>query len=66
MIEKKVDIGTKCPNCGKECIFRWQEFKGGKLHIRQECSVHGYVRYAPQVEPYITLANEFVDDTNQV
>ena len=57
---KKFD-GVKCPICGLECIFKWQLFKNTSRHIRQECIVHGYLRYAPQVEPYITIADQFVD-----
>jgi len=54
--EMSVDI--TCPKCKRVCIFKWQVFKNGSRHIRQECLVHGYIRYTPQVEPYITLANQ--------
>ena len=60
MMSKMNYDGIKCPRCGSDCIFKWQEFKGGARHIRQECTVHGYLRYAPQIEPYITLADQFV------
>ena len=52
--------GVKCPICEQECMFEWQEFKNGSRHIRQECSIHGYLRYAPQIEPYITIVGQFV------
>lgn len=50
-------VGTKCPKCKMECKFKWQEFKNGTEHIRMECSRHGFVKYAPKEEPFISKAN---------
>ena len=52
--KKESKVGVKCPKCGAKCIFKWQVFKNGKRHIRQECPKDGFVRYAPQEEPYIS------------
>jgi len=51
----KIEIETKCPKCNGDCIFKWQEFNDGSRHIRQECPVHGFIRYAPKIEPYLTI-----------
>ena len=56
--KNETNIDITCPQCKRECIFKWQVFKNGSRHIRQECLVHGYIRYTPQIEPYITLANK--------
>lgn len=58
-------VGTKCPKCKMECKFRWQEFKGGSEHIRQECPRHGFLRYAPKQEPYISMANKNSEKVSQ-
>lgn len=60
-IYAKNDIGIKCPKCQKDCEFKWQQFKNGSKHIRQECPIHGYIRYAPQVEPYLEKAHQASD-----
>lgn len=49
---------TKCPKCKMECNIKWQKFKGGSEHIRQDCPRHGYIRYLPNKEPFITAANK--------
>ena len=59
------DVDIKCPKCKRDCKFKWQQFKNGSNHIRQECPIHGYIRYAPKIEPYIILANENEDNTIQ-
>lgn len=53
---KVIDI--TCPRCKRNCIFQWQDFKNGTRHIEQRCPHHGHVKYAPQDEPYLTLANK--------
>ena len=58
-------IDLKCPKCRGDCIFEWQEFKDGSRHIRQECPVHGFIRYAAQIEPHLTIANQKEDKTIQ-
>ncbi|MEE8400881.1 MAG: ribonuclease HI family protein [Candidatus Hydrothermarchaeaceae archaeon] len=52
-------IGTKCPKCKMECKFKWQRFKNGTKHIRMECPCHGFVKYAPKEEPFMTEANKY-------
>lgn len=47
-----------CPKCGKPCELSIQTFKDGSEHIREECAEHGFVGYAPDVEPFRTLARE--------
>lgn len=47
-----------CPRCGKPCELSIQTFKDGSEHVRQECPDHGYVGYAPNVEPFLTLARQ--------
>ncbi len=54
---KAVAVDTRCSVCEKECSFTWQTFKDGRRHIRQECPVHGFLRYAPKEEPYVELAD---------
>jgi len=36
--DRKNEISTdiKCPKCKEDCIFKWQEFKNGARHIRQD------------------------------
>jgi len=55
---------TRCPKCRRDCIFKWQEFVNGTRHIQQKCPVHGYLKYAPKVEPYISLANAYTEKNN--
>lgn len=56
---KVIDI--TCPRCKRDCIFQWQDFKNGTRHIEQRCPHHGYVKYAPKIEPYITFASKTKD-----
>lgn len=63
--KNEISIDIKCPKCKGDCIFKWQEFKNGLRHIRQECPVHGYIRYVPQIEPCLTIANQTKDKTIQ-
>jgi hypothetical protein len=55
----------KCPWCKRDCKFIWQTFEDGSEHIRQECPVHGYIRFAPQTEPYKTIADQTVENDDQ-
>ncbi|NYT01393.1 MAG: ribonuclease HI family protein [Methanosarcinales archaeon] len=48
--------GDKCPQCGAACTFQWQVFKNGSRHIRQQCPEHGFIRFAPREEPFLTLS----------
>lgn len=50
-----------CPKCGARCVFGWTTFKNGKKHIRQECPKHGYVRWAPRREPFLSYADKRKD-----
>lgn len=45
-----------CPRCNKPCTLTLQTFKDGSHHIRQACPEHGFVGYAPNVEPFLSLA----------
>jgi len=63
--DQENEINIKCPKCERDCIFKWQEFKNGLRHISQECPAHKFIRYAPQVEPYLTIANQTRDQTIQ-
>jgi ribonuclease HI len=60
-----ITIETKCPKCNGNCIFKWQEFNDGSRRIRQECPVHGFIRYAPKIEPYLTIATQAKKKTVQ-
>jgi hypothetical protein len=44
-----------CPECKQRCRYSWQKFSNGKLHIKRSCKCGGY---APQVEPFISYADE--------
>ncbi len=61
----KNNVDIKCPKCKRDCEFKWQQFKNGTRHIRQECPIHGYIRYAPKIEPYIMIANQDKENTSQ-
>ncbi len=61
----KIKIETKCPKCNGDCIFKWQEFNDGSRHIRQECPVHGFIGYAPKIEPYLTIVTQAKKKTIQ-
>lgn len=47
-----------CPTCNKPCALTIQRFKDGSEHVRQECPEHGFIGYAPNVEPFLTLARK--------
>lgn len=45
-----------CPKCRKPCILTLQRSSNGEERIRQECPDHGFIAWAPMVEPFLTLA----------
>lgn len=47
-----------CPKCSKPMTLTIQSFKDGTEHVRQECAEHGFQGYAPNAEPFLTLARE--------
>lgn len=47
-----------CPRCKKPCTLSIQVFKDGSEHVRQECVEHGFIGYAPNVEPFLSLARK--------
>lgn len=55
---EQIKIDIKCPKCEKDCVFKWQKFKNNTIHIRKECPIHGYIKYVPQTETYIKLAEQ--------
>lgn len=64
---KKAPLGSKpsarehnilCPQCNKPCTLAIQTFKDGSEHVRQDCLEHGFVGYAPNVEPFLSLARQ--------
>jgi ribonuclease HI len=52
----KREHSVLCPRCRKPCTLSIQVFKDGSEHIRQECPEHGFVGYAPDEEPFRSLA----------
>lgn len=53
----KVD-GIRCGLCGQESLFRWQTFRDGSKHLRQECLTHGFLRYAPKEKEFVGRAKD--------
>lgn len=47
-----------CPKCNKPCTLSLQAFKDGSEHVRQECPAHGFVGFAPNVEPFLSVARQ--------
>lgn len=47
-----------CPRCRKPCLLTLQRSSDGKERIRQECPEHGFIAWAPLVEPFLTLARK--------
>lgn len=45
-----------CPQCKKPCTLTLQTGKDGSQRIRQECPEHGFVCWAPFVEPFLSQA----------
>jgi ribonuclease HI len=47
-----------CPKCRKPCTLTLERDASGKERIRQACPEHGFVCWAPMVEPFLTLARK--------
>lgn len=47
-----------CPKCRKPCTLSMERAADGKERIRQACPDHGFVCWAPMVEPFLTLARK--------
>jgi ribonuclease HI len=47
-----------CPKCRKPCTLTMERSSDGKERIRQACPEHGFVCWAPMVEPFVTLARK--------
>lgn len=47
-----------CPTCRKPCTLKLERSSDGKERIRQSCPEHGFVCWAPMVEPFLTLAKK--------
>lgn len=45
-----------CPTCRKPCRLTMQRTSSGEERIRQECADHGFICWAPKIEPFLTLA----------
>jgi hypothetical protein len=48
-----------CQRCGgSDVVAQWQQDKTGERRIRAECtSCHGFLRFLPQIEPYLSQAD---------
>ena len=49
---------TLCPKCRKPCRLTLEKDSAGRERIRQACPEHGFVMWAPMVEPFISVARE--------
>lgn len=49
---------TLCPKCRKPCVLTLQRAADGEERVRQECPDHGFVTWAPAIEPFLTLARK--------
>lgn len=47
-----------CPKCNKPMALSLQRFADGSDHVRQACAEHGFQGYAPNVEPFLSLARK--------
>jgi hypothetical protein len=52
-----------CTRCGCDAPrYRWQHMCDGRRHLRAECSACGrFIKFVPQIEPYLALANSAAD-----
>lgn len=66
-IKKKGDLGsapsrrehdTLCPTCRKPCQLTIQKAANGEERVRQACPTHGFIVWAPFIEPFVTIARE--------
>src|SRR5438270_6668213 len=55
-----------CTRCGGiEPHYGWQQRRDGGWHIRVECGgCGGFLKFAPQVEPFLTFANKTASETS--
>ncbi|MBI2077375.1 MAG: ribonuclease HI family protein [Euryarchaeota archaeon] len=49
---------TLCPKCRKPCRLTMEKDSGGRERIRQACAEHGFVMWAPMVEPFVSVARQ--------
>jgi len=49
---------TLCPKCRKPCRLTMEKDSSGRERIRQACAEHGFVMWAPMVEPFISVARQ--------
>ena len=47
-----------CPQCRKPCQLTIQTSANGEERIRQACPTHGFVTWAPFIEPFVTIARK--------
>lgn len=66
-IKKKETLGSTpdrrehdvlCPTCRKPCQLTIQKSANGEERIRQACPTHGFVTWAPFIEPFVTIARK--------
>lgn len=66
-IKAKEDLGSApsarehdilCPKCRKPCVLTIQRASNGEERIRQSCPDHGFIVWAPKVEPFLSLARK--------
>lgn len=64
-MKAKEDLGSSpsrrehdilCPQCRKPCQLTIQKSANGEERIRQACPTHGFVTWAPFIEPFLTIA----------
>lgn len=54
-----------CIRCGgTKPHYGWQQMRNGRRHLRVECGGCGrFLKFVPQVEPFLTLANGTASET---
>src|SRR5262245_20678170 len=53
-----------CTRCGGEPLYLWQQMCDGRKHLRVECNACGrFLKFAPQVEPFVGFANRTTSET---
>jgi ribonuclease HI len=65
--KKKQELGSSpsrrehdilCPQCRKPCTLTIQKSATGEERIRQVCPTHGFVTWAPFIEPFVSIARK--------